>query len=452
MNGVLANDETARPTTAAVPTADRAASAAPSVISRSRFRSFGPALNQPLLRRILPGMAVSALGDGMSMVAVAWLAVQIAPADQAAAWTGLAVAAYSLPAMLGAAVFGRLVRRFSGAGLVAVDGSVRAVALGTIAVLAVSDRLSPAVYVMLLAVSSLLHAWGSAGSYTLIAELLPEPDRVAGNALISTFNQAAFVVGPALAGAIAALVGPGWVIGIDAASFAILAVSCAIAITRRGTATEPTRPAADAAGRPAGSTHQPAIGVWRTILRQPSLLGLLAVTCVFFFLYGPVEVALPIYIARDLHGSSALLGAYWTAFGVGAVVGGLSVGRLRNRRLSTVVVAIIIGWGAALLPIALTDVIWAGLIGLSIGGLIYGPFTAICVALFQRMSPPHMLSRVLASRTALTIPSTALGTLAGGPVVTVIGAQPTLLTSSLLTIALGVIIAAALWIGRTTTR
>jgi len=178
------------------------------------------------------------------------------------------------------------------------------------------------------------------------------------------------------------------------------------------------------------------------------LLGLLAVTCVFFFLYGPVEVALPIYIARDLHGSSALLGAYWTAFGVGAVVGGLSVGRLRNRRLSTVVVAIIIGWGAALLPIALTDVIWAGLIGLSIGGLIYGPFTAICVALFQRMSPPHMLSRVLASRTALTIPSTALGTLAGGPVVTVIGAQPTLLTSSLLTIALGVIIAAALWIGR----
>ena len=58
------------------------------MVSRSRFQSFLPVLNQPVLRRVLPGMAVSALGDGMSMVAVAWLAVQIAPADQAAAWTG----------------------------------------------------------------------------------------------------------------------------------------------------------------------------------------------------------------------------------------------------------------------------------------------------------------------------------------------------------------------------
>src|SRR5262245_61194027 len=128
----------------------RDVSAAPPAVSRPVFGSFGPVLRQPSLRRILPGMAVSALGDGMSMVAVAWLAVRIAPAGEAAAWTGLAVAAYTLPATLGAAAFSRLVRRFSGAGLVAVDASVRAVALGTIAVLAVTGRLGPAGYVMLL--------------------------------------------------------------------------------------------------------------------------------------------------------------------------------------------------------------------------------------------------------------------------------------------------------------
>jgi MFS family permease len=396
-------------------------------------KSFGPALNQPLLRRILPGMAVSALGDGMSMVAVAWLAVQIAPAGQAAAWTGLAVAAYTLPATLGAALFSRLVRRFSGAALVSVDATLRALALGTIAVLAVAGRLNPTGYVILLAASSLLHAWGSAGTYTLIAELLPDQDRMAGNALVSTFNQAAIVVGPALAGVVTTFAGPGWVIGIDAASFAILAVSCATAATRRGVVMAP----------PAPEPEQAAAGGWQTIIRQPRLLGLLATTCAFFFLYGPVEVALPIYVAHDLHGTSVLLGAFWTAFGIGAIVGGLGSGLLRNRRLSTVVVGIIIGWGAALLPLALTKAVWAGLIGLAIGGLIYGPFTAICVALFQRTSPPQTLSRVLATRTALTLPSTALGTLAGGPVVTAIGAQPTLLTSALLTITLGVAIAAA---------
>lgn len=399
-------------------------------------RSYRPVLRHPVLRRLLPGLVVSALGDGMSFVAVAWLAVQIAPPEAAAGWTGLAIAAYTLPATLGAALFGRFVRRFSGAGLVAADAAVRAVALGTIAALAVTDRLGPLAYVTLLAVSSLLHAWGNAGTYTLIVEHLPEDDRIAGNALVSTFGQASFVVGPALAGAVSAVAGPGWVIAVDAASFAVLALSCLAVVGRR------RRRSPAPVGVPGGGSESGS-GGWRTIVREPRLLGLLAVTCGFFFLYGPVEVALPIYVAQDRQGSSALLGLYWAVFGVGAVLGGLSAALLRDRRLSTVVVVIIVGWGAALLPIALSDALWAGLVGLAIGGLIYGPFTAICVALFQRLSPPHQLSRVLATRTALTIPSTALGTLVGGPVVAALGARPTLLASGLLTIALGLLVAAA---------
>jgi hypothetical protein len=137
--------------------------------TRSWIGSVGRVVRQPVLRRVLPGMLVSALGDGMSMVAVAWLAVQIAPPDQAGVWTGLAVAAAGL--------------------------------------------LNPVAYVALFSVSSLLHAWGNAGAYTLVAELLPDEERVTGNALLSTFTQVAMVVGPALAGGLTALVGPGWVIG-----------------------------------------------------------------------------------------------------------------------------------------------------------------------------------------------------------------------------------------------
>lgn len=400
--------------------------------ARSYLRTYAPVLRQPQLRRILPGIAASSLGDGMSMVAVAWLAVQLAPGPQAAVWTGLAVAAYALPATLGAALFSRFVRRFSGARLVALDATLRAAALGTIAVLAVTGALSATAYVLLLAGSSLLHAWGSAGTYTLVAELLPEDDRIAGNALVSTIQQAAVLVGPALAGVVTAFAGPGWVIGLDAASFAVLALSAATLTGRRATA--PAGPA---------QPERAAAEGWRIIRREPRLLGLLAVTCVFFFLYGPVEVALPIYVAHDLHGAPTLLGAYWTAFGVGAVFGGLGAGLLGRLRLSTVVIVIIVGWGAALLPLALTRTAWAGLLGLAVGGLIYGPFTAICTALFQRTSPPHLLSRVLATRTALTLPATALGVLSGGPAVSALGAQPTLLLSAVLTIALGAAIAAA---------
>jgi predicted MFS family arabinose efflux permease len=84
------------------------------------------------------------------------------------------------------------------------------------------------------------------------------------------------------------------------------------------------------------------------------------------------------------------------------------------------------------------------LAGLALGGLIYGPFTAISTALFQHSTPPQALSRVLAARTALTTPATALGTLLGGPVVAAVGGRQTLLISALLTIALGAAVAAAL--------
>jgi MFS family permease len=381
-------------------------------------------VRRPALRRILPGMLVSALGDGMSLVAVAWLAVRIAPPGQAGVWTGLAVAAYALPATLGAALLARPVRALRAAQLVEADAWLRAVTLGLVAFLAVSNQLSPLLYAGLLALSSLLHAWGNAGAYTLIAELLPEEDRLAGNALLSTFTQAAIVVGPALAGILAALTSPGWVIAVDAVTWAFLAVS---------SRTVPAGPPPPA----------PETGGWRTIRDRPQLLGLVAVTALFFFLYGPVEVALPVHIA-DLGGSARLLGLFWTVFGVGATIGALSAALLRSRPPWLVVIAIIIGWGAALLPLGLTDAILPGLIGLAVGGLIYGPFNAIVTALFQRTAPPESLSRVLATRAALTIPSASIGTLLGGPLVTAIGARPTMLASALLTIALGLAVAAAL--------
>jgi hypothetical protein len=83
----------------------------------------------------MPAMLLSAVGDGMSVVAVAWLALRIAPAGQAGMWTALAVAAYTLPATFGAAVLGRLVRSLAGTTLVSLGAALRAVAVGTIATL-----------------------------------------------------------------------------------------------------------------------------------------------------------------------------------------------------------------------------------------------------------------------------------------------------------------------------
>src|SRR6266508_2937413 len=59
-------------------------------------------LRDPRTRRLLLGLGVSSLGDGMSTVTIAWLAVRTAPAGELGLFVGLAVAAYTLPGAVGA--------------------------------------------------------------------------------------------------------------------------------------------------------------------------------------------------------------------------------------------------------------------------------------------------------------------------------------------------------------
>src|SRR5689334_11369737 len=126
-------------------------------------------LTHPVLRRVLPGLAVSAVGDGMSTVAVGWLALQLAPAAERGTWVAAAVAAYSLPSALGGVALRRVLRGRGGAQLAGWNALLRAAGLGAVAVGYALGTLSIGWYVALLACSSLLAAWGSAGRYTLIA-------------------------------------------------------------------------------------------------------------------------------------------------------------------------------------------------------------------------------------------------------------------------------------------
>ncbi|MEV0387735.1 hypothetical protein [Nonomuraea sp. NPDC050643] len=72
------------------------------------------------------------------------------------------------------------------------------------------------------AVSYLLHAWGSAGKYTLLAELLPGEQRPAANTLVSSLDFTATIAGPTLAGS-------------GLVTVALGAVAVVLLLARRGT-------------------------------------------------------------------------------------------------------------------------------------------------------------------------------------------------------------------------
>jgi MFS transporter, DHA3 family, macrolide efflux protein len=402
---------------------------------RARTSPYYPAFSHPVLRRILPATAASALGDGMSAVAIAWLALRLAPAGSRGLWVGAAVAAYSLPGAAGAVALRRWLRGRGGARLTFINAVLRACALGLIACLALAGLLGPAGYVALLGVSSVLSAWGVAGKYTLVADLLPPEQRVAGNTVLGVADQLSLMIGPALAGLVTAVAGPAVVIAADAASWVVLAVSYA----RIGPLAARLALAREAPDPKANDS-----GAWAVIRSSPVLPGLLALSFVFYLLYGPVEVALPVHVAIDLHGSAALLGAFWAVFGVGAVIGELAAPFLRRWRVWPTMTAIVLGWGLALTPLGLPGPLWVALAAFFAGAVIWGPWMSLSMAVLQDASPPGALAQVIAARGSLLILASPLGTALGGPLVAALGARGTLLVSALGTIALGLVTVAVL--------
>jgi len=388
-------------------------------------KAVSPVIATPALRRLLPAFAVSAVGDGMSAVGVAWLAIRIAPPADRSLVVGVSVAAYTLPGAAGAVLLARPLRSLAGRHLVAADAGLRAVTLSVIPLLYAFGALRTGSYVALLAASSLLHAWGLSGQYTLVAEHLPPQSRTAGNALLSGFGMAAFVIGPLLAGLAVAAAGPALPVAADAGSFAILAVAAATAGGNPGTA------------GPADAGEPDRARGFAAIARSRPLAGLLALTVVYYFLYGPVEVALPLYVTGPLSGSAALLGLFWTVFGIGATVGSIIAGLARRLPVWPVLMAAVIGWGAALTPLGLLRLPATALACFAVGGLLYAPYPALSATLFQRETRPELLSQVLAARAALTVLATPLGTALGGPLTAWLGAQHTLLASAAATIASG---------------
>jgi MFS family permease len=398
----------------------------PLVLQRLVPSAYRPVLANRVFRRLILGFAVSYLGDGMSFVAVPWLAIELAPQATAGLWVGGAVAAYTLPGVVGALLFGRRLRRVSAKRLLFADNVVRGVFIGAIPLVWLAGLLTPPLYVVLLAVSSLLHAWGSAGRYTLLAELMPAEQRLAANTLVSSLNFGATIVGPAIAGVLVTHVSAALVLGLDALSYVFLAV---VVVSIRLPESGHVSPVDRAAAR----------GGLALLGSHPELLGLLTLTWFFNFLYGPVEVALPLYVTDVLNAPGTLLGLYWMLFGIGAVLGGLGVGALRQLPLWPVTVTIVVGWGLMLMPFGLAVPIAVTVACFTLGGAIYGPFEALSVTLMQAKAAPEHLAAMFAARSAVLLTASPLGTALGGPLTTALGPRATLGGSGLATVALGAV-------------
>jgi hypothetical protein len=192
------------------------------------------------------------------------------------------------------------------------------------------------------------------------------------------------VIGPGIGGVLVALLGAPIVITIDGSTYAVLLLAVAFV------------PSAAGAGSREQRSSTRGLGLLGLIAR-PTVAWLLALTFVFYGFYGPVETAFPILVRHDLRGGPGLLGGIWAAFGVGALIGGLAAGTRSIPNLRRFAVAVVAGWGLALLLVSATDQLAVILPAIAVGGIIYAPYPAASTTLLQKeFSGPDLTSGAVA--------------------------------------------------------
>jgi MFS family permease len=169
------------------------------------------------------------------------------------------------------------------------------------------------------------------------------------------------------------------------------------------------------------------------IVRQTTLLSL-----VFFFSYGPLEAAMPLYSDAILQTDARGYGLLWSALAVGALIGTLSSTLLSRRlRFGVALPLIAVLWGASLLPMALINELWLAGGLLFLGGLMWGPDTPMETTLLQRNVPKAQLGRVFGARSTLLIGGSPLGLATGGILLAFLPATGVIALSALACILVG---------------
>ncbi|MGH9106395.1 MAG: MFS transporter, partial [Acidimicrobiales bacterium] len=175
-------------------------------------------------RLLVGGQLASNVGDAFYAVALPWY---VLAGHGGALLLGTVLAAYGVPRTVLVAVGGHASDRWRPWTVMMASDTVRAVAVG---VLALAAFAGPAKAIILVPVAVVLGAGEGMflpGSMSIIPSLLPDADLQAGNGLSSGGSQLAFLVGPAVGGAFVALVGPSLAFVADAASFALSAATLA---------------------------------------------------------------------------------------------------------------------------------------------------------------------------------------------------------------------------------
>ena len=309
--------------------------------------------------------------------------------------------------------------------MITIDNGLRTLLIGTIPILHLFGLLELWLLFLLTFLAGMLVPATEVGSRSLLPELVEDKDLDAANMLWSLSLNLSLLVGPAVAGLLVASFGGPSVLLIDAATFAVMAMVAATMPTIQRGKSSMQAPLSERLGLSQ---------LWdMKVVRYTTLLSL-----VFFFSYGPLEAAMPVYSDAILQTDARGYGFLWSALAVGALIGTLGSTTLSRRlRLGVALPLIALLWGASLLPMAFTNHLWLACSLLLLGGLMWGPYSPMETTWLQRNVPKEQLGRVFGARSTLLTGGSPLGLAVGGILLAFVPATSVIAFSALACILVG---------------
>ncbi|MDQ1468469.1 MAG: hypothetical protein QOH10_2884 [Actinomycetota bacterium] len=368
------------------------------------------------------GQVVSQLGSAFTAFALPLLVFRLTHSPTNLAFT---MVANFLPYLLFGLFLGAVVDRVDRKRMMVGVDLARGAVIAVLPVLFLAGVLRVEYVYAVAFVQSCFGILFDAGEFAAIPSLVGTDDLVTANGRIMAANQGGQVLGPVLAGALVATMAPAELLFVDAASFALSAVTLA-AISRSFNRVDGPQRLADGEPMFAGLVRDVREGL-AFVWRHPVLRAISIMMAMINFVGASAYTQIVLFGKTTLQLSDARVGWLFAAGSAGVVVIGLAAGWFR-RRLTFPVVALgaLIVSGLTLTAMAyarwypLVLLLWAASNGF---GLLLNINTG---ALRQAIVPNELLGRIISIASVLAWSAIPLGALAGALFINVTGDVVTL--------------------------
>lgn len=374
-------------------------------------------------------LVLNLLGDGATFAAMAWITVDRA----GAAGLGVLGVCFTLPVLLGGAVVGPLLDRFSRRKLFVYDSVFRAFAVAAIPLLSAFGLLAMWQLYAFATVYGLLKIVPLAGTPAVIPELVPAERLQAATGLEATAMGAANVAGPAIGAALILWIGAVNVLLLDAVTYLVFAVLI-MAIKAPLGRPEPTQ--ADPRDNRAGWSP-----VVRLLLRDRFLQFLTIGFALFNISAGALLVVIPWLAKVEYDRGPGILGLMLAVGAAAELVGSIVSGGVKTTRTQMLRIGIFQFLAGATLVLMLPRALPWVLAGLVLNSILTSPMTVLGGVVRLTRIPNALRGRAMTLMRTMMAGALPLGSALGGffldgghyptliIVVTALAAIPGLLTA-----------------------